>query len=315
MARELVEAASPSKTPQFPTTPSVEAWRAMSREAQERFQIKVNEMLSEAFMMSEGRPHKRAKAQAVDALNLHYKTIGRRIYIAEEMSVLYPGEQGFSPDVLAVLDVDEPEDDERLSWVVANEGKGIDLAIEVLHRGDRNKDLVENVERFARLGITEYFVYDRRRQQIHGYRLPSADAGRYQRILPQLGHLRSNVLGLDLAILDGTLRFFSGEATLPISADLIRRLQGMTESLSAKADEAEAQREEAEAQREKAEAQREKALVDGLREGLFALLDARAIPCSDEARARIDACDDPDTLRRVLSRAKVAASADELFSD
>src|SRR5262245_36984624 len=43
-----------------------------------------------------------------------------------------------------------------LAWVVAEEGKGLDFVLEVLHKGDRNKDLVENVERYAQLGIPEY---------------------------------------------------------------------------------------------------------------------------------------------------------------
>src|SRR5206468_6940193 len=64
---------------------------------------------------------------------------------------------------------------------LADEGKGLDFVLEVLHRGDRKKDLVENVERYARLRIPEYFIYDRARQQINGYRL--AGAKRYQRIV------------------------------------------------------------------------------------------------------------------------------------
>ena len=92
--------------------------------------------------------------------------------------MIYPGERGFSPDILAVLGVEEPDEDERLSWVVADEGKGLDFVLEVLHRGDRDKDLVENVERYAQLGIPEYFVYDRARQQIHGFRLPAGSLPR-----------------------------------------------------------------------------------------------------------------------------------------
>ncbi len=41
------------------------------------------------------------------------------------------------------------------------EGRGPDFILEVLHLGDRKKDLVKNVERYARLGVEEYFVYDR----------------------------------------------------------------------------------------------------------------------------------------------------------
>ena len=131
--------------------------------------------------MTEGRRHEKAKTQTIDALELHFEAIGRAVYLAEEMAVLYPGEPVFSPDVLAVLGVREPEDDARLAWVVADEGRGVDLVIEVLHHGNRRKVLVDNVERYAKLGIPEYFVYDRLHQQLYGHRLPSVDARRYQR--------------------------------------------------------------------------------------------------------------------------------------
>jgi Uma2 family endonuclease len=267
-----------------------------------RLQVEINDALSApAGLMSEGRPHKKAKSSAIDALGLHFKTIGRTVYLAEEMAVLYPSDKPFSPDVLAVLDVEQPEDDERMAWVVIDEGKGPDFVLEVLHRGDRDKDLVENVELYGRLCIPEYFVYDRARQQIHGFRLNAPGSARYQRIVPQLGHYRSGVLGLDLAIIDDNLRFLSGEATLPVSADLIGRLQGMMENLEAKA--------------EQARANADQALAGGLREGLLAILDVRGIPCPDEARARVESCAEPSTLRRWLSRAKTVGSVEEVFSD
>ena len=39
---------------------------------------------------------------------------------------MYPGERTFTPDLLAVLDVAQPDPDEdrRMAWVVADEGKG-----------------------------------------------------------------------------------------------------------------------------------------------------------------------------------------------
>jgi Uma2 family endonuclease len=294
--------------PPLPTVPTIEAWRAMTSDERMRFQVEVNASLTAAAeLMSEGVPHKRAKARTIDALGLHFKTIGRAIYLAEELSVLYPGQKPFAPDILAVLDVAQPEDDERMAWVVADEGKGLDLVIEVLHRGDRDKDLVENVERYAHLGISEYFVYDRGRQQIHGFRLPGPGAGRYQRIMPQLGHLRSGVLGLDLAIIGDTLRFLAGEAPLPISADLISRLQGMVESLETKAADA-----QAEAQRDRVRAEQ---AIAGLRNALLALLSARGLPCPDDAHARIQACDDPVTFQRWLSRATTAGTTGEVFAE
>src|SRR5580704_9299699 len=166
----VVERIEPPGSPL--AVPTAEAWRAMTPEERLDFQVRILDVLSDPrSLMSEGRPHKRAKSRALDALHLYFRTTGRVIYLAEEMAVLYPGWDAFSPDVLAVLDVPQPDDDPRMSWVVADEGKGPDLILEVLHHGDRNKDLVQNVERYAQLGIPEYFVYDRAKQQIHGHRL------------------------------------------------------------------------------------------------------------------------------------------------
>jgi Uma2 family endonuclease len=279
--------------------PTAEAWRAMTPAEHLAFHVKINAALSvPAELMSEGRPHQKAKSRAIDALGLHFRTIGRIVYLAEEMAVEYPGEQAFCPDILAVLDVEQPEDDERMAWAVVDEGKGPDFVLEVLHRGDRDKDLVENVERYAHLLIPEYFVYDRARQHIHGWHLVPG-ASRYERKVPQLGHYRSSVLGLDLAVIGDNLRFLVGEAPLPVSADLIGRLRGIQENLEAKAEQAEAKAEQA---------------LAGLREALLTILDVRGIPCPDQARARVETCAEPSTLRQWLVRAKTAAGVEEVFA-
>jgi Uma2 family endonuclease len=326
----------------IPIAPTEEQWRAMSPAEREKVQVAVNEALTDQErLMPEGQPHKKAKSRAMDMLGLHFKAMGRAIYVAEDMSVLYPGEKGFAPDILAVLDVEQPEDDERLSWVVLDEGKGLDFVLEVLHCGDRNKDLVENVERYARLGIPEYFVYDRARQKILGYRLPAAGAKRYEPIVPQLGRYHSAVLGLDLALQSGRLRFFEGMAELFGSADLLDRLTYMMQDVEARADEAEAKAEQAAAQAITAEAKAEQAAAQasearaqasearaqasaaearaeqalaGLRAGVLAVLSARGIVCSDEERSRLMACDDPARLQEWLSRAAMATSAAEALS-
>jgi hypothetical protein len=201
--------------------------------------------------------------------------------------------------VFAVLDVPQPDDDPRLAWVVVDEHKGLDFVLEVLHRGNRNKDLVMNVERYARLGIPEYFIYDRARQQIHGYRLIAPDARRYQRIVPQAGRYGSVVLGLDLVIQGGSLRLYYGIGELIGSDDLIGRLTGMVEDLEAKAEAAEAKIEQA---------------LAGMRVAVLAVLGARGIECPDEARARVMSCDDPATLQRWLMRATSVSSAAEALS-
>src|SRR5690242_1784972 len=95
----------------LPTAPTAEEWRAMTPAQRERFLLEILDALSDPRMlMTEGRPHKKAKSQAVDTLGLHFRSTGRTIYLAEEMAVLYPGEKPFSPDVLAVLDMAQPDD-------------------------------------------------------------------------------------------------------------------------------------------------------------------------------------------------------------
>ncbi|KYF86930.1 hypothetical protein BE20_25435 [Sorangium cellulosum] len=305
----MVQPASGTPRPPAPPpiAPTEAEWRAMTPAERERLLVQILDALSDPkSAMAEGRPHHKAKGRAIDMLTLHFGTTGRAIYLAEELAVLYPGEEVFAPDILAVLDVPQPEDDPRMAWVVADEGRGLSMVLEVLHQGDRKKDLVANVERYARLGIPEYFVYDRLRQQVHGYRLPAPDAERYQRIVPQMGRYASAVLGLDLAVVGDRLQFFYGMAELFGSADLIGRLKGMMASLESRAEQAQAQAEQAQVQAE--------AAMAGLREALLAALAMRDIPCPDEARARLLACQDPATLQRWLLRAMSARSLDEVLA-
>jgi Uma2 family endonuclease len=318
----------------LPIAPSVEQWRAMSPEERERFVLTAFDALNDPLrLISEGRPHKLAKSRVVDMLGLHFKALGRIIYVAEEMAVFYPDEEVFTPDVLAVLDVEQPDDDQRMAWVIADEGRGLDLAFEVLHRGDRKKDLVDNVERYARLGIAEYFIYDWGKQQLYGYRLTNPGSSRYQRIVPQSGRYHSEVLGLDLVLERGRLRFYQGMAELIGSDELIDRLTDMVGSLEAKAEHAEAKFEEAQAEAERAkqtaeqanltaeqanltaeqaQAQLEEALACS-RENVLAMLATRLLPCTDEIRTRVMTCEDLQLLQRWLLRTLSAKSSQDVF--
>jgi hypothetical protein len=127
--------------------------------------------------------------------------------------------------------------------------------MEVHVGGDRKKDAELNVARYARLGIPEYVIYDRARQQLHAYRLPAPGADTYVRVVPQAGRYPSEVLGLDLVLQDGRLSFYHANAELLTPRDLAARLEGMVEAFAAERD-AEAQRAKEEAQRAKEEAQR-----------------------------------------------------------
>src|SRR5262245_5079006 len=125
--------APPAPQPSILIAPTEEEWRAMRPAERERLLVKVLDALSDPrAAMAEGRPHKKAKTRSLDMLGLHFGAVGRTVYLAEEMAVLYPGEEIFTPDILAVVDVPQPEEDERMAWVVADEGKGLDLVLEVL---------------------------------------------------------------------------------------------------------------------------------------------------------------------------------------
>jgi Uma2 family endonuclease len=245
-----------------PRAPSQDEWDRLTPE--QRKQVLDN--LPSEFPISEaeppeGDPHFNAKSGARAVLGSHFARIGRRVYLACELPVYYPGEKMFAPDLIAVLDV---ETHEREHWTVSAEGKGLDLAIEVHFRGRSKKDLTENVERYARLGITEYFVFDRRRLRLVGYRLADPEASQkkgkkqaYQPILPQGGMYSSRVLGLDLRV-DGTkLRFYYSAAPLPEADELIASLQTMLDRIEERVLAAEERAEEAERQREEETRKRE----------------------------------------------------------
>jgi Uma2 family endonuclease len=242
--------------PDDPRAPPQEVWERLTPE--ERAHI-VDSLPSE-FPVSEASPpegdfHYEAKTRAREVLGGYFARIGRKVYLGSELPVYYPGEPMFAPDVIAVVDV-EPH--ARMRWAVSAEGKGLDLALEIHVAGDRRKDLEKNVERFARLGIREYFLFDRGRLRLTGWRL---EEGRrvYRPILPQHGVYPSEVLGLELQLEDERLRFFHGGAALPEANELITRLERMVEGAEAhRAEEARLREEEAslrkEAERKLAEA-------------------------------------------------------------
>jgi Uma2 family endonuclease len=221
--------------PDDPRAPSTEQWERMSPAERDRVVAMLPSDVPLDLVPNEGDPHRKAKRGALDALDGFFRRMGRRIYLSSELAIYYPGEARFAPDLLAVLDV-EPH--ERTSWLVDREGKGLDFVLEVHAAGDRRKDEEVNVARYARLGIPEYFYFDRPRLRLAGYRLP-AGARAYQRLVPQAGRLASAVLGLDLAVEGERLRFFSGNAPLEDADEMIARLGSMLDKVIAGQEEAE----------------------------------------------------------------------------
>ena len=242
--------------PDDPRAPPAEVWERMT----ERERARVIASLPSEFEPTESSPpegdvHSDVVYGARDALRTYFRKLRRRIYIGANLAVYYPGAQVFSPDVVAVADV---EDRPRDSWIVSAEGKGLDLCIEVHWLGRRAKDFVSNVERYAALGIREYFVCDLRRLELKGYRLPEPGPGAYTPLLPKGRRIHSEVLDLDVAIDGQRLRFFHGSAAIPYADELIARLDAAVEEAGRHA-QAETERAQAETERAQAEAERAQA--------------------------------------------------------
>jgi Uma2 family endonuclease len=235
----------------FPMAPSVEEWEALSPAERTVVAASLPGELTDAEMSPpEGDLHFKAKTGALGALRGYFAGQRRRIYLAAELPVYYPAEPRFAPDLLVVLDSDDVA---RNKWVVSAEGKGLDWVLEVHVGGDRKKDAEFNVARYARLGIPEYFLYDRARNQLAAYRLASPDVRVYTAILPNHGVYESHVLGLDIQVEQDRLRFYAGTALLLESEEFIVRLQAMCDDAQRCAAEEAQRRKEAEQRRDAAE--------------------------------------------------------------
>jgi Uma2 family endonuclease len=282
--------------------PTAEAWDAMSPAERDRAELRILDALDEyREVMSEGTTHSRPKINAYKDLWDHFGRSGRRVFLATELAVLYPGQPVIVPDLLAVMDPADP-DRERESWRVQDEGRGIDLVLEFRNLGKKHKDLVENVREYAALGIAEYFSYDCRAKRLRGWRLSVAQppgAGSYTQLVPQGGVYVSAVLGLELGVVDGRLRFFKDLAMIPSSDELVGRLQRMTDGY----------------QDELAQ------VTDQLAQGraafarlLLQQLEQRGLALTEEQRARVQGCEDLTVLAAWMARVPTAATGDEVLA-
>ena len=256
-----------SLDPDDPRAPPAAVWDAMSPTERAR----VLATLPSDFPLSETNPpegdfHFNAKKRTRDVLDGFFKRVGRRVYLACELPTYYPGERMFAPDVFAVLDAERHE---RAHWVVAEEGKGLDVAFEIVVSGNRRKDLRVNVERYERLGIAEYFVFDRARLRLFGYRLPTNDARVYEPMLAQGGRFASRVLGLDLRIQGERLRFSVGSSPVLEADEIIESLETMVDETERRLAAAEERAEEEgrlRAEEARLRAETERRLADALAE-------------------------------------------------
>jgi Uma2 family endonuclease len=242
-----------------PRAPSQEVWERMTSREQQQVISSLPTDMPLDLHPPEGDAHRKPKERARDALDEFFRRVGRRVYVSSELVTYYPGEPRFCPDILAVLDVEPVE---RQSWIVSKEQKGLDLVIEVHVAGNAEKDFELNVVRYARLGIPEYFIFDRPGVRVLGYRLKPGSTS-YERLVPQAGRLTSQVLGLELVVEAGMLRFYHGTAPLLFMDELVSKLNGMLGELVEARDSA-LKHAEKEAHRADEEARRADALAKEL---------------------------------------------------
>ena len=136
------------------------------------------------------------------------------VYVAGNMFIYY--EEGnpeavVAPDVFVVLGTAKRD---RASYMLWQEPTGPDFVLEITSRSTRTRDQGPKRGTYAFLGVREYFQYD----PTYDYLVPALQGARlvggsYQAMLPiTLADgtlvLHSDVLGLDLRLEDGTLRFY-----------------------------------------------------------------------------------------------------------
>jgi Uma2 family endonuclease len=150
---------------------------------------------------------------AVTTLRTHFQERAD-VYVAGNMFIYY--EEGnpeavVAPDVFVVLGTTKRD---RASYMLWEEPKGPDFVLEITSRSTRTKDQGPKRGTYAFLGVREYFQYD----PTHDYLVPALQgarlvAGSYQALLPTILPdgtlvLHSEVLGFDVRLEEGTLRFY-----------------------------------------------------------------------------------------------------------
>jgi len=258
---------------------------------------------------SEGDVHFESKADTRATLRKYFERAGRKVYVGAEIGVYYPDEERFVPDLLAVADV---ETHRRSSWVVSAEGRGVGWVMEILVAGDRRKDVVGNVRRYAALGVEEYFVFDHAHKVIRGWRQASPGVRTFVPVVAQGGWMSSRVLGLEIAALDGRVRMRQGTAELRTADEIIQWLEDRADEMVEEADQRLAAAEE---RAETAEAKAETAVVGAKVDAVLMVLGARGLVVDEAARQRIAACGDARRLDAWLKRAVSVGDVAALFDD
>ncbi len=171
--------------------------------------------------------------------------------------------QSVAPDTFVVFGVAKGQ---RRTYKLWEEGVAPAVAFEVTSRKTRREDRRTKKALYARLGVTEYFLYDPEadylRPPLQGFRLTDDD---YVALTPDAtGALQSERLGLDLRLEGGRLQLYdvATGARLPRLAEqakALRRAEERARWANARAEQADARAEQAAAQAKQANVRAEQA--------------------------------------------------------
>ena len=150
---------------------------------------------------------------AIDALRAYFQ--GRDdVYVAGDLFLYY--EEGnpravVAPDVFVVLGAPNRL---RSSYMLWREPKAPDFVLEITSQSTRTQDQGTKRERYALLGVREYFQYDPTRDYLEPPLQGLHLVGKVYQPIPATTSpegtlvLRSMVLGLELRLEEGTLRLY-----------------------------------------------------------------------------------------------------------
>ena len=175
------------------------------------------------------------------------------VYVSGNLLIYdIPGKttRSISPDIMVVFGIEKKM---RRTYKIWEEGKAPDFVIEVSSKWTYRNDLTKKKNRYAHIGVKEYFLFDPERsylpESLIGLRL--TDDGEYEPIpITNNNGIISNVLGIEFRIQDDDIMLYNlstgevlqtaaekeAEARQKIEAELtqlkseLRRLKGMQNS-------------------------------------------------------------------------------------
>jgi Uma2 family endonuclease len=184
--------------------------------------------------MAETDWHRDLLLVSIETLQAWFGTVPR-VYVSGNLLIFYhPGDKHrhVAPDIFVVRDVPKRQ---RPNYLIWEEGKAPDLAIEITSASTRQEDLDHKFHLYQDLlKIKEYFLFDPLGDYLspalQGHRLRG---GKYAAIRPVKGRLPSQVLGLHLEQHGRELRFYNPEtsAWLPTPQETIAQATAENERL------------------------------------------------------------------------------------